>query len=60
MRTSKKLSLWFWFAGIFSLLEGLSGSPERSAALMVVAFAALFASYIVEEVERHGVARKED
>lgn len=60
MKTSKKLDLWFWFSGTFSILDGISGHAERSAALMVVAFAALFASYIVEEVERHGGARKED
>ena len=60
MRTSKKLDLWFWFTGTFSILDGVSGHAERSAALMVVAFAALFTSYIVEEIKKLGGSREDD
>lgn len=58
MDTRKKLDLWFWSSGTFSILDSIFGNTERSAAMMAIAFAALFTSYVVEEIEKLGGPRE--
>lgn len=52
MKTSTKLDMWFWLTGGMSMFSIVRNDLSGAAPFLIIAFMALFASYIAELIER--------